>query len=165
MNLSLTEVAVCLVPVVLIIAVIVLIYINQRKRSGEMRANPSESVESTASQAEPDQQALDGTSQAVKKAPVVEDPVGTQNSLATTSVLLGFLSILVFAIPILIRQGTWCMSYSFIIALVAIGTGIGALVQIKKKGSQGKGTAILGIVLGVLFFVIVVCWISGILLQ
>jgi uncharacterized membrane protein len=73
--------------------------------------------------------------------------VFTTKLLSTASIILGIGSIIFSA---------W-VGYviAFIWAFFAIITGIIALVQIKKYGIKGKGTATIGIVLGVLFILFI----------
>ena len=71
------------------------------------------------------------------------------NNLAITSLVLGFLAIIVY-ISFGPQYPVVCIGPS------AIVTGVISLIQIKKQGSKGKGLAIAGIVIGTLTIIFAV---------
>jgi hypothetical protein len=75
-------------------------------------------------------------------------PVAQQTGLAVTSMVLGIFSVTL----------GFCCYFGVLTAPVALGLGIAALVQIKNNPNRygGKGMAISGVVLGALYFVLIV---------
>ena len=73
-------------------------------------------------------------------------PIGKQQGLAVTSLVLGLFSMTL----------GWCCSFGILTAPIALVLGIIALVQIKNEPGKydGKGMAIAGIVMGGLYFAI-----------
>ena len=75
-------------------------------------------------------------------------PVSPQTSLAVTSMILGITSITL----------GFCCYFGVLTAPVALALGIASLVQIKNHPNRygGKGMAISGIIMGALYFVLIV---------
>lgn len=137
-QLSPTEVAICLIPAVIVI-IIAVIVVNALRRKptktteNDLRANPQTGSE---------------TGNASEINPLAETSVDSQNGLASTSLVISILAILVY----ILFGPTWanCMGP------LAMIMGAIALLQIRKKGGKGKGTAIAGIVIGTLPFIITI---------
>jgi len=75
-------------------------------------------------------------------------PVAPQTSLAVTSMILGITSITL----------GFCCYFGVLTAPVAVALGIASLVQIKNNPNRygGRGMAISGIIMGALYFVLIV---------
>lgn len=71
-----------------------------------------------------------------------------RNTLATTSIILGVVSVL--------SVGLLGVMLAFLIGIAAIVTGFISLKQIKEKGQKGQGLAVFGIILGFLPILVVV---------
>ena len=77
-----------------------------------------------------------------------ENVSASRNGLATTSLILGILAILIAVL-------LWGNILAVLLGIAAIITGGIALKQVKDQGTKGKGFAIAGFVMGSLSLVLV----------
>lgn len=134
--LSPTELAICLIPAVIVIIIAVIVV-------DAVRRKPTKTTETNL---QADSQTSDSTGDVSNVSTPTDTAVNSQNVLATTSLVFSSLAILVH----IVFGPTWsnCMGP------LAMIMGAIALLQIRKQGGKGKGVAIAGIVIGTLPFII-----------
>ncbi|MFH1524396.1 MAG: DUF4190 domain-containing protein [Chloroflexota bacterium] len=134
------ELVICLVPAVVVIVIAVIVIYTVRKK-------PTKAIEANSQEiAQKDSQTSDSINDVSRNNTSTETAVNSYNGLATTSLVLSILALIVH----ILFGATW----SNCIGPIAMITGAISLLQIMKKGGKGKWVAIAGIGLGTLPFII-----------
>lgn len=130
------ELVICLIPAVIVIIIAVIVI-------DAVRRKPTKTTETNL---QADSQTSNSTGDVSKISTSTETAVNSQNGLATASLVVSILAILIYILfgPI----------WSNCMGPLAMIMGAISLLQIRKQGGKGKGIAIAGIVIGTLPFII-----------
>ncbi len=148
-KIGLSELIICLVPVLVIGGLIIAIFVTQRKKTDITETNLQPDTQS-------DDQLSSGIPGEEKTIESIENTEISQNGLATTSLFISIVALIIYIFN---------ASFSGCTGLIAVVIGLISIIQINKQGSKGKTLALIGIGLGALPFVITLCLTTVLLLD
>jgi hypothetical protein len=141
-TLGLAELVIGLLPALIVLAIVIIVIYAFRRKPAKTADDRSPAMDRE------DSQPGSGAAAASGIAPAAESPLSRRNGLATASLALG-----ITVIPAHFLLG---LNWSGFLGLVAVVTGMIALLQISRRGGKGKWAAVAGIVLGTLPFILTV---------